>query len=67
MTDPVTHAILSTKLEALETQVESLAKSVNDLLAIKHKALGMFWLGSIIVTAAFTAIVSAFSGWMRGH
>lgn len=41
-------------------------EKLDELLALKHKGLGAFWLASIIIGAAFTAALSLFSNFFRG-
>lgn len=62
----ITHAVLSTRLDNLENKVDTLTKHIEELLALKHKGLGAFWLVSIIAAAIFATAVSGISGWLRG-
>ena len=69
MTPPdieVAHAVMNHKLETLEAKVDELTNSVQELIALKHKGLGAFWLASIILAGAFTAMISAVGAWFRG-
>ncbi len=61
----VTHAVLSAKVDMLELKVEELIGNVQELIALKHKGLGAFWLASIILAGAFTAMISAVGSWFR--
>lgn len=75
MTDPVptpielhiSHAVLKAQIETLETKVDTLTKTINELVAIKNKGMGAFWLASIILATAFTTVISAVGSWLRGN
>ena len=62
----ISHAVMNAKLESLETKVDELTATVHELLALKNKGLGAFWLASIILAAAFTGLISAVGTWIRG-
>lgn len=50
----------------LKATVESMDSKLDQLMALKNKGAGVLWVASILASAAFTAIVSWFSGWFNG-
>jgi hypothetical protein len=62
----ISHAVMNAKLEILSGKVDELTATVHELVAMKNKGLGAFWLASIIIAAAFTGLVSAIGTWLRG-
>ncbi len=49
----------------LKTTVEGMDSKLDDLLALKNKGLGAFWLAAIIISAVFTAAVTFVSNYFR--
>lgn len=66
MTEIERIAILETEVRTLkEGQVEIIEK-LNDLLSLKNKGLGAFWLASALVGAVFMLISNTVLGWFKG-
>lgn len=61
------------RITALEVQVEHLVeelrqtnKNLNDLLALRNKGAGVFWIVTTIFGASLFSAVTALSNWMKG-
>lgn len=50
----------------LKSTVESMDQKLDDLLELKNKGLGAFWLASILIGAVFTASMYFISNLFRG-
>ena len=53
------------QVEMRELHADMNAK-LDDLLALKNKGLGAFWLASIFIGAAFTALISMIGRFFHG-
>lgn len=49
----------------LKSTVDSIDAKLDELLALKNKSMGVFWLASILIGAAFTAALSFITDWFR--
>lgn len=65
-TDVERLASLETRMEAAEERDKEILSKLDDLLALKNKGMGAFWLASILIGAIFTGIVSFVSDYFRG-
>lgn len=67
---------MSTELErirALEVKMDDVMDTLrqtndklDDLLTLKNKGMGAFWLISVLMGAAFTTFVGLFTSWFHG-
>jgi len=60
------------RITALETQVERLAadvqamnKKLDDLLALRHKGAGAFWLASTLFGTSLVGVLAAVINWLK--
>lgn len=60
------------RITALEVQVgdcrseiRELGNKIDELLALKNKGMGAFWLASIIIGGVFTGLVTLVSDWIK--
>jgi hypothetical protein len=60
-------AALEERMKASEKRDEEIIAKLDDLLALKNKGMGAFWIVSIIMGAAFTAVMSLVTGWLNGN
>ncbi len=54
---------LETELAYVKQELRAANAKLDDLLALKYKGAGVFWLMTILFGAGFTAIITYF----RGH
>lgn len=59
-------ASLETRMLAAEERDKEIIDKLDDLLALKNKGMGAFWLASILIGAIFTGIVSFVSDFFKG-
>ena len=67
MTEAERIAALEERMKASEKRDEEIIAKLDDLLALKNKGMGAFWIVSIIMGAAFTAVMSLVTGWLNGN
>ena len=51
------------QVNELRNKVDSLDAKMDELLALKYKGAGVFWLMTILFGAGFSMLLT----WMRGH
>ncbi len=54
------------KQDDMAVTVASMDAKLDELLTLKNKGLGAFWLASILIGAAFTAIVAFVTDFFKG-
>lgn len=52
--------------ESVERQKQILVK-LDDLLAVRHKGIGAFWLASALVGTGIVGLVAQFGSWLFRH
>lgn len=57
---------IEVKQDDVINTVNSVEKKLDDLLELKNKGMGAFWIVSIIMGAAFTALISIISDIFNG-
>lgn len=57
---------IEVKQDDLQSAVTSMDAKLDELLALKNKGMGAFWLASILIGAAFTAVVTFVSNLFHG-
>lgn len=57
---------IEVKQEELASSIASMDAKLDELLALKNKGMGAFWLASILIGAAFTGIVTFVTSWFHG-
>lgn len=53
----ITHDDLHARLSVLEAQMETIAKNVDSLVALKHKGAGILWVASLLASSVLTSII----------
>lgn len=59
-------AALEVRVETLAEKVEAMNHKLDDLLAIKNKGVGVFWLSSALFGTSIVGAATAFTQWLRG-
>lgn len=59
-------AVLETKFQTMETEVSEINHKLDDLLALKAKGAGAFWLASSLFGVGFSFVVSFILDWFKG-
>jgi hypothetical protein len=59
-------AVLETKFQTMETEVSEINNKLDDLLALKAKGAGAFWLASSLFGVGFSFVVSFILDWFKG-
>lgn len=59
-------AVLETRVASLEQTTERIEQKLDELISLKHKGMGVFWLAATLVGAGFAVALSALSAWFRG-
>lgn len=57
---------IEVRQDELNATVASMDAKLDELLALKNKGMGAFWLASILIGAAFTAVVSFVTNMFHG-
>lgn len=55
-------AAMEVRLQTLEEKVDRMDSKLDDLLALKYKGAGAFWLMTVLFGAGFSLLIS----WIRG-
>lgn len=58
---------IEVKQDETNATVASMDAKLDELLALKNKGMGAFWVVSIIMGAAFTTVVSIITDLFNGH
>lgn len=59
-------AVLETRVASLEQTTERIEQKLDELISLKHKGQGAFWLATALVGAGFAVALSALAAWFRG-
>lgn len=57
---------METKLAQLEKTVDSINSKMDDLLALRQKGVGVFWLASILFGTSLAAFITYVASWFKG-
>lgn len=57
---------LEVKVDALISELHITNKNLNDLLALRNKGAGVFWIVTTIFGASLVSLASAISAWVKG-
>lgn len=57
---------LDQKVDAVDTTLSSLDKKVDDLLALRNKGAGAFWVMSSLVGTGFLSLIYQLYEWLSG-
>jgi hypothetical protein len=55
-------AAMEVRLGALEAKVDTMDKKLDDLLALRYKGAGAFWVASVLFGIVLTAVLSFWKG-----
>lgn len=58
-------AALETEVSNLKDEVRAMNGKLDDLLALKNKGAGAFWLGGILFGTSLAAFLTYFLSWFR--
>lgn len=59
-------ALLEYKDQLREEKLEEICKKLDDLLALRNKGLGAFWLASALIGTGIVGSIFTFLMWLRG-
>lgn len=59
-------AALETRMADVDSTLKDMDKKLDDLLALKNKGMGAFWLASILIGSIFTGLVTFVSDLFKG-
>ncbi len=59
-------ASLEVQVTALSETVKSMDSKMDELLALKNKGAGVFWLASILVGSGVVGAIGVIVSWFRG-
>ncbi len=59
-------AVLEHRVNELDAKLESIDNKLDELLQLRSKGMGAFWLASILVGTSFVGFVTMMFSWMRG-
>ena len=60
-------AVVETKFSALKDDVDEVSRKLDELLALKAKGAGAFWLASSLFGVGFSFVVSFIMDWFKGY
>ncbi len=61
-------AILETRFDQLIVDVADIKTKMDELISLKHKGLGAFWLVGLLISTGIVGLVSAVTGFFnKGH
>lgn len=58
-------AILETRVAAMEHSIGSMDAKLDELLALRHKGMGAFWLASALFGTGIVGAISIAWDWLR--
>jgi hypothetical protein len=58
-------AILETKVDAADRHLKDMNDKLDELLALRHKGIGAFWLASALTGTGIIGAVSLLWEWLR--
>ena len=59
-------ARLEKSVEIIESKQEEILEKLEELLTLKNKGVGAFWLASTIIGTSIVAFVSSVASWFKG-
>lgn len=59
-------ATLEAKEKAIEQRLTDIDKKLDDIISLKNKGLGAFWLASALVGTGIAAFVANLIDWFKG-
>lgn len=59
-------ALLKYRLDELEKKVTGIDDKLDELLALRSKGMGAFWLGSLLFGTSIIGFLTAMISWMKG-
>lgn len=65
-TGPERISVLESRLNTLERQLEGMDKKLDDLLILRYKGAGAFWLAATLVGTGIVGVISQLFTWFRG-
>lgn len=54
------------RIEKVERKVDEMNEKLDDLLALRHKGVGAFWLASTILGTGIVSLIMQLMSWWRG-
>lgn len=57
---------VSAHAEETRSEYQSVSAKLDNLLTLKHKGMGAFWLASTLIASGLIGFVSTFVSWLRG-
>lgn len=58
-------AALETKVETLTTSLDKMSEKLDDLLALRHKGVGAFWLASALLGTSIMGAILTVIEWVK--
>lgn len=65
-TGPERISVLESRLNTLERQLEGMDKKLDDLLILRYKGAGAFWLAATLIGTGIVGAISQLFTWFRG-
>lgn len=59
-------AVLETQMKDLKDRVESMDAKLDDLLTLRHKGVGAFWLASMLFGTGIAGALLGVISWFKG-
>lgn len=59
-------AVLERRVDDLEKKIDGIDKKLDDLLELRSKGMGAFWLASILVGTGLFGFFTTMMSWMGG-
>lgn len=60
-------AVVETKFDTLDEDVKEISRKLDELLALKAKGAGAFWLASSLFGVGFSFVISFIMDWFKGY
>ncbi len=60
-------AVLEYKINLLETQYSNIDSKLDNILELRQKGLGAFWLASALIGTGIIGFIGSVFGWFRPH
>lgn len=58
--------VLETKFETMENSLKKIEVQLEDLLTLREKGMGAFWVASSLLGTGIVGVVIMFINWVRG-
>lgn len=58
--------VLEVEVRNLKTTIEDMNDKLDDLLTLRAKGVGVFWIASTLFGTGIVGALTAFSHWLRG-